>query len=57
MSWVTLQATIDEAWEERERLSPGEAKPHSGGAGMSVVKFLDGTAHETPALLEACAVK
>ena len=27
MSWVTLQATIDEAWEERERLSPATQGP------------------------------
>ncbi len=27
MSWVTLQATIDEAWEERERLSPTTQGP------------------------------
>ena len=27
MSWVTLQATIDQAWEERERLSPTTQGP------------------------------
>jgi 2,3,4,5-tetrahydropyridine-2-carboxylate N-succinyltransferase len=27
MSWVTLQATIDDAWEERERLSPTTQGP------------------------------
>jgi len=36
MSWVTLQAAVDEAWEERERLSPAT----QGGARKAVEEVL-----------------